>query len=220
MKKQLILAATLIAMTSASSFGQGYFLFAANKNSVFDAFTTQGVSVSGGGHTIAGFIFGPQSTTNSGLGSVGNPTGNVGGVSPDKWLAALNDPQYHLATNQTSGALVSVNVNPAGLAIGGISYLGGATFIVANTVGGQQYTMYAIAWDNAFPDPYTAAASGRAFGWSNPFQYAAGNGPISTPLTFSASGMTAFGVSPIPEPTTFALAGLGAAALLIFRRRK
>ena len=37
-------------------------------------------------------------------------------------------------------------------------------------------------------------------------------------------GMQGFGVSsgvsPVPEPSTFALAGLGAAALLIFRRRK
>jgi len=33
-------------------------------------------------------------------------------------------------------------------------------------------------------------------------------------------GMAAFTVSSVPEPSTFALAGLGAAAMLIFRRRK
>lgn len=34
------------------------------------------------------------------------------------------------------------------------------------------------------------------------------------------TGFDLFAVTPIPEPTTFALAGLGAASLLIFRKRK
>lgn len=40
--------------------------------------------------------------------------------------------------------------------------------------------------------------------------------------SLDTAGMAAFSVSatPIPEPSTFALAGLGAAAMLIFRRRK
>lgn len=42
--------------------------------------------------------------------------------------------------------------------------------------------------------------------------------PPGTPTDFT--GMPAVILSPIPEPSTFALAGLGAAALLIFRRRK
>jgi len=39
--------------------------------------------------------------------------------------------------------------------------------------------------------------------------------------SLDTAGMQAFSVStPVPEPSTFALAGLGAAAMLIFRRRK
>jgi hypothetical protein len=34
------------------------------------------------------------------------------------------------------------------------------------------------------------------------------------------AGISPIGVAPVPEPTTFALLGLGAAGLLIFRRRK
>jgi hypothetical protein len=41
--------------------------------------------------------------------------------------------------------------------------------------------------------------------------------PAPPPNTYIGDGFTVVGV--IPEPTTFALAGLGAAALLIFRRR-
>jgi hypothetical protein len=38
--------------------------------------------------------------------------------------------------------------------------------------------------------------------------------------SLDTAGMQAFSVSAVPEPSTFALAGLGAAAMLIFRRRK
>jgi hypothetical protein len=48
-----------------------------------------------------------------------------------------------------------------------------------------------------------------------------GNNPIdSGSLTTWAPGNLVLQVSAVPEPSTFALAGLGAAALLIFRRRK
>jgi hypothetical protein len=220
MKKQLlILGAALMTLNSISAFGQGVFLFTANKNSVFDNFTTQGASVSGGGHTIAGFIWGAPGTSNTVLGAVGNPVSNTAGVPSSMW-SFLSDPNFHLATNSTSGALVTQPVNASGLQIGGIGYLAGSTFTVLGTVGGNTYTLYAVAWNSIYATPQEAAANGSAIGWSNPFQYASGNGPLSTPLGFSGSGMTAFGVSPVPEPTTFALAGLGAAALLIFRRRK
>jgi hypothetical protein len=52
----------------------------------------------------------------------------------------------------------------------------------------------------------------------------------SAPITFTPNvspagdsplnGLTGFALQPVPEPTTLALGGLGAAALLMFRRRK
>lgn len=219
MKKKLILAATLVAMTGLSAFGQGYFLFTATKNTVYDAFTTPGTFVSGGGHTMVGFLWGPAATVGL-LGATGNPISNTAAVSPNVWTAILNDPQFHFGVNTNTGSTATVIANPSGLAIGGINYNSSGTFPVLNTIGGNTYTLYVIGWNSAFATPDAAAAAGAAVGWSAPFQYAAGNGVISTPLSFSGSGLTAFGVSPVPEPATCVLAGLGAAAMLIFRRRK
>jgi hypothetical protein len=44
--------------------------------------------------------------------------------------------------------------------------------------------------------------------------------PVGTVKPGDFFGLTAFTVNPVPEPTVFALAGLGAAALMIIRRRK
>jgi hypothetical protein len=191
----MLLVITALAVAGFNAVGQGYFLFTANKNSVWDEFTT-GTPISGGGHTVAGFLWGPAATV---------------GVDFPIW----NDPQFHWATNATANALVTQPVNASGLAVGGIGYLGGASFTVLGTTGGNIYTIYCVAWDSAYATPQQA---GSHVGWSNPFQYASGNGPLSTPLGFSGSGMTAFGV--LPEPGVFTLAGLAALALILHRRRR
>ena len=62
-------------------------------------------------------------------------------------------------------------------------------------------------------------------GWADPedatgwFQlYFGGNSDASFPVKFYVDNVTCY--TAVPEPSTFALAGLGAAALLIFRRRR
>jgi hypothetical protein len=64
---------------------------------------------------------------------------------------------------------------------------------------------------------------GGLFGISAVGSGVAGGGAQSLPTLqlFGGTGITSgFDVTGVPEPTTMALAGLGAAALLIFRRRK
>jgi hypothetical protein len=84
-------------------------------------------------------------------------------------------------------------------------------------------TTFKPAWVNANG---TAASSGlpSLFGVSAIASGAAGGGPNALPplpLFGGASGLTSgFTLVGVPEPTSMALAGLGAAALLIFRRRK
>jgi hypothetical protein len=73
------------------------------------------------------------------------------------------------------------------------------------------------AWSLGASTYDTGTFRGSSGVFSNPL----GNpqaSPPGTPTDFTA--MPAVVLTAIPEPSTFALAGLGAAALLIFRRRK
>jgi len=87
-------------------------------------------------------------------------------------------------------------------------------------------TLEMVAWDNSsglyptWTQASVAWAQGLiAAGRSAPFTVNAIGGAFNTPPNIEP-GLTSFNILPIPEPTSFALAGLGAAALLIFRRRK
>ena len=80
------------------------------------------------------------------------------------------------------------------------------------------YTMVARAWYNVgFANYDAAVAGGGGIGWSTFFNMTPTVSPTPPPNTIFPS--FTIGVR-IPEPSTFALAGLGAAALLLMRRRK
>ncbi len=73
-------------------------------------------------------------------------------------------------------------------------------------------------WSEAF-NAWLADMTGTVhIGASNPLTLTLPTGPTDPNLTYLV-GLQPFPIFPIPEPTTFALAGLGAAALLVFRRR-
>jgi hypothetical protein len=76
-------------------------------------------------------------------------------------------------------------------------------------------------WASQFATWELATASGPNGLWGNSelFTVSAIGGDVNTPP--SLVGLTSFSLTaPVPEPTSMALAGLGAASLLIFRRRK
>jgi hypothetical protein len=92
---------------------------------------------------------------------------------------------------------------------------------------GADWTAVRAWWNNGQHD--TGAGAGQA-GWfgissvANDIPLAPSGGPYNGVFGSSAlgqvQGMNLSFVPAVPEPTTFALAGLGAAALVIFRRRK
>lgn len=125
-----------------------------------------------------------------------------------------------------SGAYATNRANTAGAIVGGTSvavsgWAPGVTLAVE--VAGWSADLGAV-WNPAWLQGTFAGASGSTvFGLSMIAPVMAGGGAQSLPpgSVFGGTGITApFNLVPVPEPTSMALAGLGAAAMLIFRRRK
>jgi hypothetical protein len=115
-----------------------------------------------------------------------------------------------------------------GTAAGDITFLGngvfsdnsGAGYAVAGVSTGGAGFFQIEAWTGNFSTLAAALASGTAYtGTSTVFSTPVGGASGSGQPAKSLDGAPAI-ILTIPEPSTFALAGLGAAALLIFRRRK
>jgi len=90
-----------------------------------------------------------------------------------------------------------------------------------------------VAWAGSYTDFASAYAAGAYVGWvgsalsGGSLSWTQGTGqpsaspavpPVATP--YGAGGVENLVLEPVPEPSTIALAGLGAAGLLLFRRRK
>jgi hypothetical protein len=109
----------------------------------------------------------------------------------------------------------SVGVNAAGAG----TFFSSTIATVAGVPSGSG-TFKVEAWLGTEGTYAEAVANGRAAG-SLVFQNPVGNPNASPPdVPPDLTGMGAVVLTAIPEPSTFALAGLGAAALLIFRRRR
>jgi hypothetical protein len=85
---------------------------------------------------------------------------------------------------------------------------------------GSDITLQLRAWDNMGGTVTTwaeAVAQQVALGWSKPFNHTAvGGGSLPGK---NLVGLESFNIAVVPEPSSLALLGLGAAAMLIFRRR-
>lgn len=224
MKKLILIATVAVGLSSLSAFAQGNFLFTGGARSVWDAFSN-GVPRLQATENVAFLINLTDSTLpaiasiNGGAGTATN--GTSGGLfsSPalqqSYWNLIMTDPKYVVAIDSSTGlAAVAATANN-----GGFSYRTGATFPVnGSAAAGGTAMVYVIAWDKAYATPAAAAAANAALGWTSAFSYTYAAGPIGTP-TSSVTGQ--LGVYTfVPEPTTFTLAGLGAAAMLILRRRQ
>lgn len=214
MKKSVILGLLGLTATVASSFGQGFIKL--------DNYTTYGPLVTYG----AGV---PANGTSGAAGGVG--TGLLAG-----WTAGL-----YVAPGNITGSLVGGNVAGNGLptdqnaAFVLISGTGATTqfasalaagaagsFFEANlaqvsAAAGATVTVEVIAYSTSIGN-YANSNLGRGHSIAFTMTALAGNAP--TPNVVGNSGLATFNVTPVPEPSVFALSGLGAAALMIFRRKK
>lgn len=126
----------------------------------------------------------------------------------------------NLALVPTLGAS---STTAAGIIAGGAS----ATFAIPGAAELSTVWLQVKGWDASFGSDWaTAKTGGTWFGETAVRQVtlagALGPGTViwQTATGTNPNRFTPLTLTPVPEPSTFALAGLGAAALLIFRRRK
>ncbi|HYL95727.1 MAG TPA: PEP-CTERM sorting domain-containing protein [Terriglobales bacterium] len=135
-----------------------------------------------------------------------------------------NSPPLALLNNASSAAgaigpfqvLCNANAASGAVAIPGIAS--------GTPIGAATPWFQVKVWDSAYASYAAALAAGSAYVGQGPlFQLNPGPGLTYT-FTAPAGPNSSWTDTPIivaaPEPSTFALAGLGAAALMIFRRRK
>jgi hypothetical protein len=135
-------------------------------------------------------------------------TGWTGLQSPSAWYAS--NPLWKL------GPVVGFTTPAAG------KFTGGTLELSPLTPAGSGIDYVIIGWTGTHASLDAALTANAMIGVSDKVGSSTGNPTTTppgtaTPLADTFKGMT---LQPVPEPSTFALAGLGAAALLIFRRRK
>jgi hypothetical protein len=213
MKKAL--ASSVVGVVACMSlFAQGNFTFVSAPSAVWD--TSGPIPIKAGATLEVAVMW----TTN--LSAVpttflnGLPTPTNGFPMGD-WAGIFTDPNFHLAQS-TAGGNPIIEAACGGPFPAGGQYNGGVQYIFGSSVG-QQVQIYVLGWQKAFGmDPVVAASSGSAVGFSSPILYTLGS-TAAPGGSLGLAGISSFGVG-TPEPATFSLLGLGAAALLIFRRRK
>lgn len=201
--KKLLLTLTLVAASAVTMFGQGRVGF--NNQSTF--LTTDAITVS---------------TANQG--AIG---GNAGwGIGGDKYAVQLlwvqgvaaNQAAFDAATPVAS-AVFSGSVFLANTSdLANFSGFFDAGVVNQGTPAGP-YTMQVRAWYNVGAPNATyaqALANSVNTGRSALFSVAV----TASPTPVNSTVFPGFQVGLVPEPSTLALAGLGAAAMLIFRRKK
>lgn len=123
------------------------------------------------------------------------------------WIAAGAD--------QAVESLVFSGLSTPFVGIGGY-FLGGSQ-AVAGFAPGSQVTVQVRAWDTETGATWDLAVWKGA---SNLLNITLGGAGAPPSLPALLTGLQGFAIVPEPSTSTFALAGLGAAAMLILRRRK
>lgn len=209
--KKLILGACALTV-AASVFAQGTVIF---NNRVTGTLVTK--------------VYGPSATDPAFYQSGNAATDTPGGTTSWAGWTALSGAGYTAqlwaadGANQPESALQAATPTTTFRTGAGAGFLAGTTAVLTGVVADSPIaTIELRVWDNrggtitswaqVLADPTVLR------GVSPIFNLAKIGGQANTAPTLD--GLVSFNIHAVPEPSTFALAGLGAAALLIFRRRK
>jgi len=101
------------------------------------------------------------------------------------------------------------------------SWFGGTRTMNGVATAGGTATLMVIVWDPTLAaDPFNLPNGYNGlWGRSAVFSYTTPTSATPAPAEFLPNNLASFTIGVVPEPTTMALAGLGAASLLLFRRR-
>lgn len=199
MKKILTVLVSAVAATAV--YGQGYF----NYN-----------NLAGSGNIKIG-----APPIAPGQGVTGNYVGSSYNVSLYYSLSPIAVPTDPLTltaiTVNGTATLYGVGASESSQA-NGAGFFQGTNPTISGTADGQTIYVEAAVWWGA-AGSYSAAHAGPFnSGYSAPVAIRLASGADN--VIGDLSGLAAFTVQEAPEPATIALGGLGAAALLLFRRRK
>jgi hypothetical protein len=233
--KKLIVAAFALT-TVASAFAQGTVAFA-------NRFTTGTPDIA---HIYGPSSTSPTLSL-IGFGAADTPAGVVNYAGSGMALigASGSGGKYGYATtfaqligadgsNAAESSLVPVGQTTTFRSGTGAGFIAGITSTLSGTPPVSSQAPFAtfeiVAWDNSSGQYSTWSQASVAWlagtiaaGKSAPFNVSAIGGGLITPpnLNNMGAGVTSFNLyMSIPEPSSFALVGLGAAAMMIFRRRK
>jgi hypothetical protein len=202
--KKLILTLTATA-ACLGAFAQGKISF--QTDSLHLAFFNPSTANFGGqavyaGNGPAGVNFMADLYMGTTAGSLSLITSSAFGATPGKWgtISVLAPAPYNAGTSVFVEVQVRDGASAAPTTFTGTPFgtYYGASQEFNFTMGSASSPVYPVMW----------GASGN---------WAAGSQALDA---YGAGSKGAIMVTPVPEPATFALAGLGAAAMLIFRRRK
>ena len=169
-------------------------------------------------HAQGTVVFANNGSTKVTVNGAPMPHGNAGG--------GFKFGLYMGAVGSTDAALVLVGTAVNSPVVDGVFNGGSAYALPAGYASGTQYAFQVRSWSGADGASYEAAlASGDSAlvaGVSADGLVTPGGGPNPAAALFGTSPgqVGGFNLAPVPEPTTLALGGLGAAALLLFRRKK
>ncbi len=203
MKKALIASLLGIALNITTSHGQGYI--------VMESYQV----VTGGIPVFSGVTYYP-----------GGPyVGAASGFKADLLFSLNGGTTYTLVAGSQIPFYGTFNGQPSDSHDGGSPTTDGAGVFIGSTVTIPGYTSGSVSFIVEVFNGATYGQAGKYNGQSAVFSIASlqtNNAlPAGTILANNGTSITGFqSFYLIPEPTTFSLASLGAAALMIFRRRK